>query len=136
MPFEETGVESEVGLCGGLPFQVAVTTAGGYNTRNDTVVRAIEVVGAVTQVVSVTGIVSVVVADGRVTILSPGCAEFQIVHILVLWPELLLTGTPGSGECGEDARVVVFVKTRSLVTAQRSTDQVTVGIVVVEFAEE
>ena len=132
---EEAQIESDIGLCGGLPLQILVARRGENDTRNGGGVGGIDVVVGVVGV-GVGAVRCIVVAYGGVTVLSPTDTNFTVREIVVLGEETLRRETPCSGESGEPSRIMPASKAAGGISTHRGAEQVAVVVVVIDLGED
>ena len=120
--FEEREIETDVGLAGGLPFDIVVTDLRAAETgRKDTAtVGAGDVVRRTVRLTAVlihtvVGVIDCIARgsiDILVTGLTPRNTQFQIVHPRIgSCHELLLADTPTGGNRGEESKAVILTET-------------------------
>ena len=131
---EEAGVQTEVGLLGGLPAHFRIGQDAGDGARGH---RAL--VGEV--VASARGHLDrgqvLEVGDAGVTVPAPAGAEFQEAQpVLGVRHERLVGDDPAGGEGGERAPAVAAGEVRGTVGAERRREQVLVLVAIVDTAEE
>ena len=143
---QETEVEADVRLSGGLPLQVVVAELVALEAAGQLLaaVGACDVVaGAVAlaaeacfAVVAHVESVACDVVDLLVTRTSPAGAQLQVVEPAYVLHELLLADAPTCAERGEGTIAVVLAEARAAVVADGDAGQVAVVEVVVGFSKE
>ena len=119
---EEREIETDVGLAGGLPFDIVVTNLRTAETgrKDTTTIAAGDVIRRTVRlttvlVYTIVGVVDSITRgsiDILVTRLTPRDAQLQIVHPRAgTCHELLLADTPTGGNRGEESKAVVFTET-------------------------
>ena len=142
---EHAEVHTEVGLCGGLPFQVVVTQLVTFETawQSLSAVATLDVVAGTVALSAEASLAIVALVDGiasyvgnlLVTSLTPRCSQLQVVQPVDVLHELLLVDTPSSTYRWEGTVAVVLAETARTIITHGQAEQVAVSIVVVQLAE-